>query len=186
MDKKIIIAIAGEIASGKDTVAQYFMESFSAVRTGYSDILKDILDRLSLPTTRPNYANLAEALRNNFGGDILSLGIMRRVEQSGAQAVILDGIRKKEEVAYFRKMPTFFLVFVDTTLENRYHRLKKRGEKADDFTKTFEEFVEDNKHGAENTIYELKDPADFVIDNNATKEDLERQMNEILVKIKKR
>ena len=52
--KKIIIGIAGEIASGKDTVSRYCVKKHGASMYRFSDVLRDILKRLHLEENRKN------------------------------------------------------------------------------------------------------------------------------------
>lgn len=180
---KIVIGIAGEIASGKDAVERYIVEKYGAAHMGFSDTLRDVLDRLHLPHERINMATLAEALRATFGEDLLARVLVDDVRNTQADLVVIDGIRKQGEMDELKTLENFHSVFVDADLKTRYERIVRRGQNPDDNTKTFEEFVKDNAHAADASIRYLKEQADFVIDNNGTVEELHRQVDEIMGKL---
>ena len=50
--------------------------------------------------------------------------------------------------------------------------------------KTFEQFQEDHKRPADREISQLKDIADFVIDNNGTLEELHQKVDQIVRNIR--
>lgn len=182
---KFIFGISGEIGAGKDTAKEYLVTRYNAKSLGFSMILKDILDRLYLPAERAKYANLAEALRNTFGENILATVIAEDARQSSASMVVIDGIRKFGELEELQKLSNFHFLFVDTDLRVRYDRIRARGMKVDDTTKTFEEFVRDHEHAADREVRELKNKADITLENNGTLEDLHGHIEEILQRLKK-
>ncbi len=182
---KNVIGIAGNIGSGKGTVTKYLVEKYGAETVVYTHILKDILDRLHLANERKNLAGLAEGLRNTFGGDILSRVLEQDIQQQEAELIVFDGIRKKAELDYFKnKIDNFVFVFVDVPVEVSYERLIKRGEKTDDNSKTFEEFKKDHQRPADKDVPELKQYADFVIDNSGELAETYQQIDEIMKNIK--
>jgi dephospho-CoA kinase len=180
---KVIIGLAGEIASGKDTVWQYLMERHGAAHFEFSDVLKDILNRLHLPIVRANLANLAEGLRHTFDEDALARTIALDVEDCDAQFIVVSGIRKIGELKHLKELPGFRLMFIDVDIKTRYERIVRRGQKADDMTKTFEEFERDNQHAADSDVVRLKDLADFVVVNEGSVEELQRQLDVIMQKL---
>ncbi len=181
---KKVIGIAGNIGAGKGTITRYLIEKYGAKAVAYTNILKDVLDRLYLPNERKNLARLAEALRDAFGGDILSRVLEQDIQKKEAELVVFDGIRKKAELDYFKnKIDNFIFVFVDAPMEVSYERLIKRGEKTDDNSKTFEEFKKDHQRPADKDVPKLKQYADFVIDNGGGLEETYRQINEMMAKI---
>lgn len=185
MAEKIIIGIAGELAAGKSIVTNYLVERYGAKHVRYSAVLEDLMSRLYLPFERKNYANMAEAVRTYFTEDILSRTLAKDVEKSTGNIIIADGIRKAAELRFLRTLPDFYFFFVDADIHKRFERLKWRTEKTDDQVKTFEEFVKDHEHAADNTIHELKKEADFVISNDGTPEALQKEIDGVMQKIEK-
>ncbi len=182
--QKIIIGLAGDIASGKDTVWQYLAERYGAAHFECSDVLKDTLNRLHLPIVRENLANLGEGFRATFGEDILVRTLVHDVEQCDTGLIVVSGIRKLGELELLRELSGFRLMFIDVSLRIRYERIVRRGQKADDRMKTYEEFERDNQHAADSDVARLKSLADFVVVNESSVEELQRQLDEVIRTVK--
>lgn len=178
--ERIIFGLAGEPGAGKDTVKEYLADRYGAQSLGFSLVLKDILNRLSLELCRANYATLAEALRTSFGENILATALADDAMRMSAQVVVIDGIRKFGELDELLKLSSFHFIFVETDLRVRYERVKNRGTKTDDRAKTFEEFVRDHEHAADREVRNLKEKADVVIENNGTLQDLYGRVDEVM------
>jgi len=160
-----IIGIAGEIASGKSTVAEYLIGEMDAVSYKFSSPLRDVAQRLYLNETRDTLSTLSTVLRAAFGEDLLSKITAMDVEDSGADFVVIDGVRRETDIAYLKEIPGFQLWYITAPLELRYERITGRRENADDATKTFEDFKEDNARESEQQISALQQVADVVIEN---------------------
>ncbi|MDP3957043.1 MAG: AAA family ATPase [bacterium] len=184
--QKIIIGVAGEIASGKDTVGQYIAEKYDALPLRFSQPLRDILDRIGLEQNRENFAKLSLYLRKAFGEDILSKIILAEAEKSPKNLVVVDGVRRLPDIIHMESNEHFYFVYVDVSPEKRYERLIKRRQNADDATKTPVQFDKDAKLETELQIHDLKERADFVINNDGTVEELHTQVDKIVVELKKR
>ncbi len=180
--EKIIIGIVGNIGAGKGTVTAYLTRRYGAVNFRYSAILQDILRRLHLEVNRRNLAELAEALRAAYGADILSRVLLDDINSADNSLIVVEGIRKRAELESLRTLPNFKLFFVTADMETRYRRIVKRGEKADDRFKSFEEFQADHRRPADADIETLRDEADFLIDNNGCWEDTKKQIDDIMKK----
>ncbi|HCP08714.1 MAG TPA: hypothetical protein DIT25_02880 [Candidatus Moranbacteria bacterium] len=180
---KIILGFAGEIASGKGTAAKYVKEKYGAKTYQFSGSLRDILDRLYLEQKRENFAKLSEALRKIFGEDIMSKVMKEDLGRAQEEIIALEGIRRLDDIKYIRELPEFKFVYVEASLETRYGRIVKRGENVDDAQKTFEEFKKDHELETETQIRDLKNHADFVLDNNGAPEKLYEQIDSILAKL---
>ena len=178
--KRVIIGLAGEIASGKGTVVKYLIEKHGASSHRFSDIMRDVLSRLYIEHTRETMQQTSSMLRGAFGENIFAKVMAEDIKEDRSEIVVVDGVRRTEDIEFLRKDPDFKLVFVETSLENRYERIIKRGENSDDKSKTFEEFKFDAQREAELTIAGLKEYADKILDNNGTAEDLEKQIEELL------
>ncbi len=178
-----MFGIAGEPGAGKDTVKEYLVHTYGSESLGFSLILKDILLRLSIELCRENYARLAEAIRESFGENVLAKVLTRDIACISKPLVVIDGIRKFGELEELRKLPNFHFIFMETDLRVRYERIKNRGTKVDDISKTFEDFVRDHEHAADREVRNLKEYADVVIENNGTREDLFAQIDTRLLSL---
>lgn len=181
---KIILGLAGEIASGKGTTAEYIAEKYNGSAHRFSTMLRDVARRMYLEENRENLQKISTIFRENFFDDILSSVIAKDVENDQREIIAIDGVRRMADIAYLEKIPGFKLVYIDAEIKKRYERITTRGENSDDKTKTFEEFEKDHQREAELQIKDLKNKADFVIDNNGSFEDLYVQIGEILEKNK--
>jgi dephospho-CoA kinase len=181
---KIILGLAGEIASGKGTIAKYIADKYDGSAHRFSTMLRDVARRMYLEENRENLQMISTIFRQNFFDDILSSVIAKDVENDNYEIIAIDGVRRMADIAYLQKIAGFKLVYVDATIENCYDRIIKRGENSDDNGKTFGEFRKDHEREAELQIKELKNKADFVIDNNGTFEELYNQIDKIIKKFK--
>ena len=179
---KKILGLAGEISSGKGTTAKYICEKHSGSTYRFSTMLRDLLGRVYLPESRENMQKMSTIMRENFFDDILSSVIAKDVEKDQHQIIAIDGVRRLADISYLKKIPGFRLVYIEADMEKRYERIVGRGENTDDTTKTFEEFKKDHEREAERQIKDLKNHAEYVIDNNGSLEELYRQIDEIIKK----
>ncbi|MEI8343816.1 MAG: AAA family ATPase [Candidatus Moraniibacteriota bacterium] len=177
---KLILGIAGEMGSGKGTVAQHVIAERGGSAHRFSTILRDVLDRLYLDQSRDNIQVLSMILRKNFGEDIMAKGMYHDVQNDTHDIVIVDGVRRMADILYLRELSHFKLVYVEAEMENRYERILKRGENTDDANKTLEEFKAEHEADSELQIRDLKNYADYVMSNDGTYVDLYKQLDEII------
>ena len=180
---KTIIGLVGEIASGKDTVAQYLKEKYNSETVGFSKPLRDFLDRLYLPQTRENMVWLGHDLRQRFGEHVLAYAITKEAEAIDKPFICLPNVRTFGDIEFFKKMPNFILVQIFADQKTRYERLIKRSQNSDDQTKTWEQFLADAQLPTEISIREVAKEAKYTIDNNGNFKELYRQVNELIEKI---
>lgn len=182
--KKVIIGVAGEIASGKDTAGKYIAEKYNALSLRFSQPLRDILDRMSLPQNRENMAKLSLYLRKAFGEDVFSKVLLAESEASQNAMIVIDGVRRLPDIIHMETNTHFYFIYIDASADIRYERLIQRRQNTDDATKTPAQFTKDALLETESQILELKERADFVINNDGTLEELERQIDDIIAEIR--
>lgn len=177
--EKIIIGLAGEIASGKGTVSKYIIEKYQGSSHRFSTMLRDVLGRLYMEESRDNMSRLSTVLRENFGEDLLAKVMFHDAQRDKNAIVVIDGVRRKEDIKYLENLLHFKLVYVEADMKVRYDRITNRGENSDDKQKTFAEFEKDHQLETELRIRDLKVDADYVLDNNGRVEDLYAQVDAI-------
>jgi dephospho-CoA kinase len=177
---KLILGIAGEMGSGKGTIAKHVMAERGGSAHRFSTILRDVLDRLYLEQSRENIQILSMILRKNYSEDILAKSMYHDVENDEHDIVVVDGVRRMADIVFLRELPHFKLIYVEADMQNRYERIVKRGENTDDAAKTFKEFEDDHKADSEIQIRELKNYANHVVNNDGTYVDLYKQIEEII------
>jgi dephospho-CoA kinase len=179
----LIIGLVGRQGAGKGTTAKFISERYGAVLIKYSDILRAILDILAIDVTRENLVKLSETLRGSFGEDVFAFAVDKQVRKSGAPLVVVDGIRRVEDVAALESLPHFRLVAVTASARQRFDRMKQRGEKMREQDMTWDEFVMDEIAPTENSISAIAERAWKNIDNSGSPEDLSRQVDAIMTEL---
>lgn len=179
---KIIFGFVGQIASGKGTATKYLKTKHGASTHRFSTMLRDVLDRLYIDQTRENLQTISQILRENFGEDTLARVMAEDVKNDKYKLVIIDGIRRPDDVKYLKEIPGFILVNITADIEKRFERIKKRSENLDDQQKTLEEFKADHQKEAELKIEEIANQATEIINNNGNLENLYQNLDILLAK----
>lgn len=177
---KLILGIAGEMGSGKGTIAKHIIEEHKGNVHRFSTILRDLLDRIYVSQTRENISTISTILRKNFGEDILAKAMYHDTKKDEHEIVAVDGVRRMADILYLEEVPHFKLIYIEADMEVRYERVIKRGENDGDKTKTLEEFKRDHELETELQIRDLKNYANYVIDNNGTYQELYKQIENII------
>src|SRR3989344_2412999 len=178
--QKLILGFSGEMASGKGTVAQYLVEHHGAVTYRFSTMLRDVVRRLHLSEDRATMQRVSTMLRKELGEDVLAKVMFEDAKKDESQLIVIDGVRRLEDVKYLREIPEFKLCYISAPMKIRYNRLVLRGENADDKTKTFEQFEDDHEGEPEREITKLEAFAVEVINNAGTLPELYQQIDNIV------
>lgn len=178
-----IIGLVGRQGSGKGTTAKILAERYGAATVKYSDLLKEILAILAIDMTRENLVNLSEALRSTFGEDVFAYAVDKRIRACAAPLVVVDGIRRAEDVVALESLPNFRLVEVTASARQRFDRMKMRGEKLRERDMTWDEFVMEEIAPTENSISAIAARAWRSLDNGGTPEDLARQIGGMMAEM---
>jgi len=184
MPNKIILGFTGLMASGKDVSKKYLEAKYNAKSFRFSTILRDVLDRLDISTSRDNIIILSTWARETFGQDLLARVIAKDVSNAKEDMIIVDGIRRLPDIEYLNKIPGFVLISIDADQKVRYERMLSRNENEGDANKTFADFVADHQRETELTIPEVMSTAKYKLDNNGTLEELYAQIDKIIADIK--
>ena len=179
-NKKIIIGLVGKIASGKGTVAEYLEKKYNANTYRFSTILRDILKRLHYEISRTNMQTMSTVLRKNFGEDLFAKVIAEDVKKDNNKLIIIDGIRRMEDIKFLNEMDGFILTKIIADPEIRYKRLIERTENKGDSQKTYENFLDDEQKETETLIPIVMEQAKKELNNNNDFEYLYNQIDKIL------
>lgn len=180
---KIILGLVGSLASGKDTTKKYLAEKYKAKDCRFSTILRDVLNRITVPVSRENMQSLSTILRANFGENLLAKAIANDAAKLDADIVVVDGVRRPTDIEHLVKLPNFSLIKIDANPKIRYERMVKRNENEGDDKKTFEQFMKDHEAEADSLIPVVMESAKYSIDNSGSFEDLYKQIDEIIKKL---
>lgn len=178
----LVLGLVGKMAAGKTTATDYLKKKHGAVSFRFSDVLRDVLDLLSLPHNRENMQILSTVLRTNFSEDILSIALMNKVKKSNSPLIICEGIRRPSDITYLKELDNFVIISIIADERARYERIIQRKENPDDQNKTFEKFQAEGQAEAEQNITEIAAVADYTINNNGNLGELQQQINNIISK----
>lgn len=177
---KLIIGLVGRQGSGKGTAAKILQEKYQAELFRFSSILGTVLDRLAIDKTRDNLIQLSEGLRKGFGEDVLAYAIEQDALNAKSDIVVIDGIRRIEDIAALEPLPHFKLVEIAAPAKVRYDRMTHRGEKSGENEMSYDEFAELEQAPTEVTIPSVAARAWKAIDNGGTAEELEAKIDAMM------
>jgi dephospho-CoA kinase len=179
---ELILGLTGPISCGKGTVKKYIVEKYKAEDCRFSTILRDVLNRVDLPTSRDNLIKVSTVLRQTFGEDLLAKAIAKDASGLNSKVVVIDGIRRMTDIGHLINLPHFVLVSVDASPKVRHERLVLRKENEGDAQKTFEDFLADHRRETEITIPEVMSQAREKINNDGDFTVLYKQVDTIISK----
>ena len=182
---KIIIGLVGEMASGKEVTKKYLAEKYNAKHCKFSTPLRDVLNRLCVEVSRDNMIDLSTILRERYGQDLLAKVVASDASVLDSDIVVVDGVRREDDIEHLSKLPNFKLVRIDVLAKTRYERMKARNENKGDAEKTYAEFMEDHERETEITIPAVMDTAKYNLDNNGNLEELYTQIDSLVEKLLK-
>lgn len=183
--EKLIIGLVGPIASGKGEIKKYLKEKYGATEHRFSTILRDVLDRLHIEKSRKNLQDVSLVLRQQFGSDLLAKVLTEDVEKDKSLLIIIDGIRRFDDIHHLKNLPEFNLISVNASEKLRYERVVSRNENTGDNKKSFIEFQQDAQAETELKIPEVMAAAKIEIENNGTFEELYANIDKLLANLRR-
>lgn len=175
---KRVIAIAGEMGCGKDTVIDILasqMPSNALGRVSSSNFLKLTLAHWGITKNRENLQLLPQLMNQGFGPDTFNEAMRLLIDQEPQDIVVYDSVRFLPTHEYLKTYFDLTLIYIDASIKTRFHRIIKRGDKHGENETSFEQFKQQHEAPTESDIPTLKRKADIIIDNNGTLEALQQQ-----------
>jgi dephospho-CoA kinase len=179
---RMMIGITGTIGAGKGTVVAFFKERGFTHYSG-SGWLRKELERRGLTANRDTYSALAGEIRAvNPAG--LAVILYEQMLKDNCEKAIIESLHDVEE-AKFLKAKGAVILGVDADIPVRYERVLARGSEKDNVT--YEHFLEqiarEEAGSSHHNINAVLQTADFVINNNGTKEALHSAIEAIFNQI---
>ena len=154
-----VIILVGLARSGKDTAADYLVEKHGFSKYTFSDVLKELLEKKGLDSTKKRMNELGDMLRNEMGMDAIAKMLDKKINKK--DKLVLVGPRSIEEIDFFRqKFPELKVIKITTGKDKRF------GRRSEEDSQTEEEFHkrdEDDKHNK--GFRKVLDSADFQVNN---------------------
>ncbi len=179
---KKVFGLVGPIASGKGTVAGILTDlGFSSY--SLSDRVREEVKKRGLELTRENQQLTGNALREEFGSDILAKRTAEIIDNNPSENIVIDAIRNPKEIEFLKEKYGIKIIALKVNQERRYELLKQRGNQWD--TLSWEEFkllddrelAQTGKHKQQ--VNETVKMADIVIENDGTIEELKEKIKDI-------
>lgn len=160
-----IIGIAGTLATGKDTVAEYLAEQFGYRHISTGDIVRELAMAEHGSIERPVLYETAKSHRESEGAGFL---VKRALEHD--PPLVITGLRSLGE-AKALKDGGGILLFIDAPIEVRYERMRSR-QRDNETALTLDGFKQNEAKewyaGPNDSDFNLRDiekMSDIVIDN---------------------
>jgi len=126
-----IIGFVGMPGSGK-SVASDIARSIGLEVVVMGDIIRHEAERLCLAPTDDNLGLVGNMLRAHEGSEAVAKRTLEKAKRSGKDIVVIDGLRSRDEVEFFRAYSDYFrLVEVHASAEARLKRIADRGRSDD-------------------------------------------------------
>ncbi len=170
------LLVVGLVRAGKDTIADYLVSKYGFFKYNFSDVLRDrILKRGAEPTKEEMIAE-GMNVRKEFGSQSVIAEILLKKVDKTKDNVFTGAREPSEEIILRRELSDLKIIKIEAPLETRFKRSEKNN---------IEDIINRDKHDSDVLgVKKIIAKADYSIDNSGNLEDLYRQVDEILEKIK--
>ncbi len=182
----MIIGVTGTNGAGKGTVVDYLVQKGFHHYSVRTELIEEI-KRRGLAVDRPNMRIVANDLRQGSVPEYFDQLFFADAKEKGYQNFLIESVRVVKSAEWLKDHGAI-LMAVDADRHVRYERSVLRGSETDkiDFaTWVAQEEREWNNEAA----YDMNVPAviqmaDYTLTNNGTPEELHKQIDEVLAKLK--
>ncbi|OIO15599.1 dephospho-CoA kinase [Candidatus Gottesmanbacteria bacterium CG11_big_fil_rev_8_21_14_0_20_37_11] len=179
-----LLALVGLPGSGKTTASSYFKkEGMPVIRMG--DITDNLLNKDKVPFNEENEKKYREYIRIKYGKEIYAKLATPKIsaELKHKSLVIVDGLRSREELDYFKeKFPYIKVLYIDVPRKVRYQRLKHRLIRPLNVT---EAKKRDKNEISRFKLTDIKKTAEYIIKNEESLSHFQRQLSLLVHKLRK-
>lgn len=183
----MILGVTGTNGAGKGAVVDALKEEGFMHYSVREEITRE-LARRGLPADRPHMGALGNELREKNGPAYFVTLFKMRAQAEGAADLVIESLRSVGEAQALKEAGGVVLA-VDADRKLRYERAVLRGSSTDkvdfDTWVAQEEKEWGNAAASQMNIPAVMHMADYTLTNNGTLEELHRQIDQVLEKIKK-
>lgn len=171
----LVIGLAGPMATGKTEVGRYLERTgYRYIR--YSQVIARDLSKSGHSATR---SDLRQKGWDCYSGDgQYSLNKKLAEVIPACHRLVIDGMRHNEDFTFWkeREYLRFFLIYIDSEYEQCERRFMARGNDCVDYRAAV-------SHPVESHVKGLRNKADYVVENNGTREQLFEKIDAIVLKL---
>ncbi len=178
-----IIGLSALPAGGKDFIGDILHKKFGFYKISPGDIVREITKKElgSKKISREDQQKIQEKYRRKYGKNYIMELCYKKILKRKVKRAVISGIRFPNDIKFFKSKlgDKFINIFVYAPRKLRYQRTIER--KREDMPKSYTEFVKQDK--LEEKIFHLKQTkelSDFIIYNDKSAEETEKQLDKIL------
>ena len=170
-DSRLIVGITGRIGAGKTSVGRYLESRYGFYYIRYSQVLSDW--QAKDPESKAHLQSVGWEVMAGGMQQELNYRLIARIESQARCAV--DGLRHPIDYESLSQAfaPSFFLLYIESSLETRWQRLRRRyGE--------FQQFRAADSHPVEQHIDSLQGKAYATVTNDGSLEALYAKVDAVI------
>ena len=177
-----VIGVTGQNGTGKDEVLKYISARYGVPFLATGDVVREIAAQEGVEPTRSNLQKISERYFQQYGQGYFVRLVAEKIKEKAWGVAGISGIRSFDDVQVLKTIfgKDFVLIHVFITDPHiRYERMSKRGEERDPHS--YDEFLRND--AAEERIFHIKKAeqnADYLINNDGTRDDLHRQIDQLV------
>ena len=184
---KLCIGLTGRMASGKGEAVR-ILNRYGFRTISLSDIVRSEAAKVDPRVNRNQMQDIGNRLRQEGGAGVLGKMVRELVAASDEKRWVIDGIRNPAEVLELKKIDDFFLIGIESDMQNIVARLKERGRATDvaaekELRASLEREWGNGEPASGQQVGRALSMADFTVANNGTLAELKTRLNEVLNKI---
>lgn len=187
--RRFIIGLVGDAGAGKDTVAGFLVER-GFVHRSASDIVREEIRALGLPTSRATQTRVANDIRRTRGHEYFIRAAFDRATRATSRDLVLSGIYSPSEAQFLERDLGGSLVAVRGSAASvNYQRVQARSDGDRDLLshETFDEAVRresSGNHVGEANVNRCIQLASHTIMNDGTLQDLATGVDAMLEQLR--
>jgi len=184
---KLCIGLTGRMASGKGEAVR-ILSGYGFRYISLSDIVRGEAAKVDPRVNRSQMQDIGNRLRREGGAGVLGKMVRERIAAAAEKSWVIDGIRNPAEVLELKKLDDFFLIGIESAMQNIMARLKDRGRATDvaaekELKAGLEREWGNGEPAGGQQVGSCLSMADFTVANDGTLAELKTRLDDVLNKI---